>query len=56
LNLSDVLLQEATAAGIVMKNPTAGQRVARPGSPVIPQLEPQTDKKIRGINPRFFSK
>jgi len=56
LNLSDVLLQEATAAGIVMKNPTAGQRVVRPGSPVIPQLEPQTDKKIRGINPRFFSK
>lgn len=55
LNLSDVLLQEATAAGIIQKNPTAGQRVTRPGA-IIPQLESQSDKKIRGINPRFFSK
>ena len=55
LNLSDVLLQEATAAGIIQKNPTAGQRVTRPGA-IIPQLESQNDKKIRGINPRFFSK
>jgi hypothetical protein len=55
LNLSDVLLQEATAAGIIQKNPSAGQRVPRPGA-IIPQLEPQADKKIRGINPRFFAK
>jgi flagellar biosynthesis GTPase FlhF len=56
LNLSDVLLQEATAAGIIMKNPSAGQRVPRPGQAIIPQLESQSDKKIKGINPRFFSK
>ena len=55
LNLSDVLLQEATAAGIIQKNPTAGQRVARPGA-IIPPIESGNDKKIRGINPRFFSK
>jgi hypothetical protein len=55
LNLSDVLLQEATAAGIVMKNPTAGQRVTRPGA-IMPPIESGNDKKIRGINPRFFSK
>ncbi len=56
LNLSDVLLQEATAAGIIQKNPSAGQRVPRPGAPMMPQLESQSDKKIRGINPRFFAK
>jgi flagellar biosynthesis GTPase FlhF len=56
LNLSDVLLAEATAAGIIMKNPSAGQRVPRPGAPMMPQLEGQSDKKIKGINPRFFSK
>lgn len=56
LNLSDVLLQEASAAGIIQKNPSAGQRVPRPGQPIIPQLEPQADRKIKGINPRFFSK
>jgi flagellar biosynthesis GTPase FlhF len=56
LNLSDVLLQEASAAGIIQKNPSAGQRVPRPGQPIIPQLEAQTDRKIKGINPRFFSK
>ena len=55
LNLSDVLLQEASAAGIIQKNPAAGQRVPRPGA-IIPQLESQSDKKIKGINPRFFSK
>jgi hypothetical protein len=55
LNLSDVLLQEAAAAGIIMKNPSAGQRVVRQGA-VIPQLEPQSDKKMRGINPRFYTK
>jgi flagellar biosynthesis GTPase FlhF len=56
LNLSDVLLAEATAAGIIMKNPSAGQRVPRSGAPMMPQLEGQSDKKIKGINPRFFSK
>lgn len=56
LNLSDVLLQEASAAGIIQKNPSAGQRVPRAGQPIIPQLEAQADRKIKGINPRFFSK
>ena len=56
LNLSDVLLQEATAAGIIMKNPSAGQKMPRPGQAIMPQLESQADKKIRGVNPRFFSK
>jgi flagellar biosynthesis GTPase FlhF len=56
LNLSDVLLQEATAAGIIQKNPSAGQRVPRPGQAIMPPIETGQDKKIRGINPRFFSK
>jgi flagellar biosynthesis GTPase FlhF len=56
LNLSDVLLAEATAAGIIMKNPSAGQRVPRPGQAIIPPLESQADKRIKGVNPRFFTK
>ena len=56
LNLSDVLLAEATAAGIIQKNPSAGQRVPRPGQAIIPPLESQADKLIKGVNPRFFTK
>jgi hypothetical protein len=56
LNLSDVLLAEATAAGIIMKNPSAGQRVPRPGQAIIPPIEAQTDKRMKGVNPRFFTK
>jgi flagellar biosynthesis GTPase FlhF len=56
LNLSDVLLAEATAAGIIMKNPSAGQRVPRPGQAIIPPIESQADKRIKGVNPRFFTK
>jgi predicted RNase H-like nuclease (RuvC/YqgF family) len=56
LNLSDVLLAEATAAGIIQKNPAAGQRIARAGQAIIPPLESQADKRIKGVNPRFFSK
>ena len=56
LNLSDVLLQEATAAGIIQKNPAAGQRIARAGQAIIPPLESQADKRIKGVNPRFFTK
>jgi hypothetical protein len=56
LNLSDVLLAEATAAGIIQKNPSAGQRVPRPGQAIIPPLESQSDKRIKGVNPRFFTK
>ena len=56
LNLSDVLLAEATAAGIIQKNPAAGQRIARAGQAIIPPLESQADKRIKGVNPRFFTK
>jgi hypothetical protein len=56
LNLSDVLLAEATAAGIIQKNPSAGQRVPRPGQAIIPPIESQSDKRIKGVNPRFFTK
>jgi hypothetical protein len=56
LNLSDVLLAEATAAGIIQKNPSAGQRVPRPGQAIIPPIESQADKRIKGVNPRFFTK
>jgi hypothetical protein len=56
LNLSDVLLAEATAAGIIMKNPSAGQRVPRPGQAIIPPIEAQSDKRMKGVNPRFFTK
>jgi hypothetical protein len=55
LNLSDVLIQEASAAGIVMKNPTAGQRMVKQGA-FVPSLESSDNKKMKGINPRFFTK
>jgi flagellar biosynthesis GTPase FlhF len=55
LNLSDVLIQEASAAGIVMKNPTAGQRMTKQGA-FVPSLESSDNKKMKGINPRFFTK
>jgi hypothetical protein len=55
LNLSDVLLKEATEAGIIQKNPQAGKPMPRPGA-IIPQLETAADKKVKGVNPRFFAK
>lgn len=54
LGLNDILLREATEAGIIQKNPAAGQRVTR--GAIIPQLEPQTEKRVKGVNPRFFAK
>ena len=57
LTLSDVLLKEATEAGIIQKNPHAGKPVpslVRAG--VVPQLDNSVDKRARGVNPRFFTK
>jgi hypothetical protein len=57
LNLSDVLLREATEAGIIQKNPHAGKpmpSLVRGG--VVSPIENGQDKKVRGVNPRFFSK
>jgi hypothetical protein len=57
LGLSDVLLREATEAGIVQKNPHAGKPIAslvRSGGNA--PLETGGEKKVRGINPRFFTK
>jgi len=57
LNLSDVLLREATDAGIIQKNPHAGKpmpSLTRNGS--VSPIESGQDKKVRGVNPRFFSK
>jgi hypothetical protein len=55
LTMSDVLIREATEAGIIQKNPHAGSKFPT-RSPLIPQLENQSDKKLKGINPRFYTK
>ena len=54
LTLSDVLLKEATEAGIIQKNPQAGKVMPRPG--MAAPIETQNDKKLKGVNPRFFVK
>lgn len=57
LGLNDVLLREATDAGIVQKNPHAGKPIpslVRNG--VNSPLETGGEKKVRGVNPRFFTK
>lgn len=56
LGVSDVLIAEATAAGIIQKNPHAGKPMNRAGQPMIPAIETQVDKRIKGVNPRFFVK
>jgi len=55
LNLSDVLLREATEAGIIQKNPQAGKALPRVAGVITP-LETTQDKKLKGVNPRFFVK
>lgn len=55
LTVSDVLIKEATEAGIIMKNPHAGSKFPK-SNPFIPQLETTADKKLKGINPRFYTK
>jgi flagellar biosynthesis GTPase FlhF len=57
LNLSEILLKEATEAGIIQKNPHAGKPVpslVRGG--VVSPIESGQDKRAKGVNPRFFSK
>jgi hypothetical protein len=56
LGVSDVLIAEATAAGIIQKNPHAGKPITRAGQAIIPQLETQHEKRMKGVNPRFFVK
>jgi hypothetical protein len=55
LTMSDVLIKEATEAGIIQKNPHAGAKFPT-RNPLIPQLEAASDKKLKGINPRFYQK
>jgi hypothetical protein len=57
LNLSDILIKEATDAGIVQKNPHAGKTMpsmSRGG--IVSPIESNVDKRAKGINPRFFTK
>jgi len=57
LNLSDILIKEATDAGIVQKNPHAGKpmpSMSRGG--IVSPIESNVDKRAKGINPRFFTK
>jgi hypothetical protein len=53
LTVSDILIKEATEAGIIQKNPHAGNKFPKP-NPFTPQL--QADKKLHGINPKFYQK
>jgi hypothetical protein len=53
--MSDVLIKEATEAGIIQKNPHAGSKLPM-RSPLIPQMESAGEKKLKGINPRFYTK
>lgn len=55
LNVSDVLIKEATDAGIIQKNPYAGNKFPK-GNPFIPPLETPANNKLKGINPRFYTK
>lgn len=55
LGVQDVLLSEATQAGIIMKNPNGG----RPNTPIAGyqpsgQQQPQTDPRLKGVSPRFL--
>jgi hypothetical protein len=56
LGVNDVLISEATAAGIIQKNPHAGKPLNRQGAAILPPLESQAEKRIKGVNPRFFVK
>ena len=54
LSVSDVLLKEATEAGIIQKNPHAGAKFPKQ-TPFVPILE-QQNSKLKSINPRFYTK
>lgn len=54
LGVEDVLLTEATQAGIIQKNPAAGRPVAKPGqNGYVPPIETQNKPQSK-VNPRFF--
>lgn len=55
LNVSDILIKEATDAGIIQKNPYAGNKFPK-GNPFMPPLEPTINNKLKGINPKFYTK
>ena len=55
LSVSDVLLKEATEAGIIQKNPHAGAKFPKQNPFIVP-IEQQTNSKLKSINPRFYTK
>jgi hypothetical protein len=55
LSVSDVLLREATEAGIIQKNPHAGAKFPKQNPFIVP-IEQQANSKLKSINPRFYTK
>lgn len=54
LGVDDVLLEEATKAGIIQKNPAAGRPLPKPGQGgYVPPIENDNKPKAK-VNPRFF--
>lgn len=53
LGISDVLLKEATEAGIIQKNPHAGKPAGGGGKPAAAQPN-EMQGKARSVNPRFL--
>ena len=51
MTISDVLLKEATEAGIIQKNPHQGKSAS---GKTTPQYQEPEKKIIRGVNPRFL--
>jgi hypothetical protein len=56
LAISEVLLKEATDAGIIQKNPHAGKTFGSNAKPTFQQGQGTTaaDQKVRTVNPRFM--
>ena len=53
MGINDVLLKEATDAGIIQKNVHQGKMVNQKGA-YIPALETTQNNKTKSVNPRFF--
>ena len=54
LGVDDVMLEEATKAGIIQKNPAAGRPLPKPGQGgYVPPIENDNKPKAK-VNPRFF--
>jgi hypothetical protein len=53
LGINDILLKEATDAGIIQKNVHQGKPINQRGA-YIPAIEPIQNNKVKSINPRFF--